>query len=165
MWPVGVQKASGYSKVVVFGCHLNRSNLHLACPMKCSKKWREKQTMRATTRKTCMPPWPVQVIVPNEVDWVKGKNEGLSHLNASLFINRQRDHLEDLLRSLTPERSKIGDAMLWAIDHADAADEIIDCITESLSILQTPSHKKVRLTPISRSPHIRSEMFRYLDCI
>jgi U2-associated protein SR140 len=57
--------------------------------------------------------------------------------------HKQRDHLEDLLRTLTPERIKIGDAMLWAIDHAEAADEIIDCITESLSILQTPAHKKV----------------------
>ncbi|CAF5075629.1 unnamed protein product, partial [Rotaria magnacalcarata] len=56
--------------------------------------------------------------------------------------HRQRDHFEDLLRNLTPERMKIGDAMIWAIDHAEAADEIIDCITESLSILQTPSHKK-----------------------
>jgi U2-associated protein SR140 len=54
--------------------------------------------------------------------------------------------LEDLLRTLTPERIKIGDAMLWAIDHAEAADEIIDCITESLSILQTPTHKKVTNT-------------------
>ena len=35
--------------------------------------------------------------------------------------------------------------MLWAIDHAEAADEIIDCITESLSILQTPTHKKVTI--------------------
>ncbi len=51
--------------------------------------------------------------------------------------------MEDLLRTLTPERTKIGDAMLWAIDHADAADEIIDCIAESLSILQTAPHKKV----------------------
>ncbi len=59
------------------------------------------------------------------------------------YLPRQRDHLEDLLRTLTPERIKIGDAMLWAIDHAEAADEIIDCITESLSILQTPAHKKV----------------------
>jgi U2-associated protein SR140 len=58
-------------------------------------------------------------------------------------VYRQRDHLEDLLRTLTPERTKIGDAMLWAIDHADAADEIIDCIAESLSILQTAPHKKV----------------------
>lgn len=56
---------------------------------------------------------------------------------------RQRDNFEDLLRNLTPERTKIGDVMFWAIDHAEAADEIIDCITESLSILQTPAHKKV----------------------
>ena len=60
-------------------------------------------------------------------------------------ISRQRDYLEDILRTLTPERTKIGDAMLWAIDHAEAADEIIDCITESLSILQTPNHKKVTI--------------------
>ena len=55
----------------------------------------------------------------------------------------QRDHLEDLLQTLTPERAKIGDAMVWAIDHAEAADEIIDCITESLSILQTEPFRKV----------------------
>jgi hypothetical protein len=59
------------------------------------------------------------------------------------LIFRQRDHLEDLLRTLTPERTKIGNAMLWAIDHAEAAEEIIDCITESLSILQTATYKKV----------------------
>ncbi|CAF3945557.1 unnamed protein product [Rotaria magnacalcarata] len=68
--------------------------------------------------------------------------------------HRQRDHFEDLLRNLTPERMKIGDAMIWAIDHAEAADEIIDCITESLSILQTPSHKKIsRLYLISDILH------------
>lgn len=51
--------------------------------------------------------------------------------------------MEDLLRQLTPERTKIGDTMLWAIDHAEAADEIIDCIADSLAVLQTPAHKKV----------------------
>jgi len=56
---------------------------------------------------------------------------------------KQRDHFEDLLRMLTPERTKIGEAMLWAIDHAEAADEIVDCITESLSIAQTAPPKKV----------------------
>ncbi len=62
---------------------------------------------------------------------------------SKFYLFRQREHLEDLLRTLTPERTKIGDAMLWAIDHAEAADEIMDCITESLSISQTPTHKKV----------------------
>ena len=56
----------------------------------------------------------------------------------------QRDRLEDMLRELSPERSKIGEAMVWCMDHADSAEEVVDCITESLSILQTPIPKKVR---------------------
>jgi len=58
-------------------------------------------------------------------------------------ILRQRDRLEDTLRNLTPERTKVGDAMVWCLDHADNSEEIVECITESLSILQTPIPKKV----------------------
>ena len=58
-------------------------------------------------------------------------------------MHRQRDRLEDMLRNLTPERTKVGDAMVWCLDHADNSEEIVDCITESLSILQTPIPKKV----------------------
>jgi len=54
----------------------------------------------------------------------------------------QRDRLEDLLRELTPERNKIGDAMVWCLEHAEAAEEIVECLAESLSILQTPIPKK-----------------------
>lgn len=56
----------------------------------------------------------------------------------------QRDRLEDMLRELTPERTKVGDAMVWCLDHAESAEEIVECITESLSILQTPIPKKVK---------------------
>jgi len=80
-------------------------------------------------------------------------------------VYRQRDHLEDLLRTLTPERTKIGDAMLWAIDHADAADEIIDCIAESLSILQTAPHKKVNTSKYPFPIITSSFYFRFLVCI
>jgi len=59
------------------------------------------------------------------------------------FVCRQRDRLEDMLRNLTPERTKIGDAMVWCLDHADNSEEVVECITESLSILQTPVPKKV----------------------
>lgn len=65
-----------------------------------------------------------------------------------MFINvfkSQRDRLEDMLRELTPERTKVGDAMVWCLDHAESAEEIVECITESLSILQTPIPKKVRI--------------------
>ncbi|KAG0422520.1 hypothetical protein HPB47_001663, partial [Ixodes persulcatus] len=66
----------------------------------------------------------------------------------------QRDKLEDMLRGLTPERPKIVEAMIYCIEHADAAEEIVDCITQSLSILETPLHKKVaRLYLISDILH------------
>lgn len=55
----------------------------------------------------------------------------------------QRDRLEDSLRDLTPDRTKIGTAMVWCLDHAEAAEEIVECIAESLSIIQTPLPKKV----------------------
>lgn len=56
---------------------------------------------------------------------------------------RQRDRLEDLIRHLTPERSKIGDCMVFCIEHADAADEICECIEESMSNTQTLISKKI----------------------
>ena len=66
--------------------------------------------------------------------------------------DRQRDHLEDILRSLLPDRSHrdpsflilmtlifrnaIAEAMVWCIEHADSGEEIVDCLAESLSILE-----------------------------
>jgi len=71
-----------------------------------------------------------------------------------MLSDAQREKLEDILRNLTPDRNKINDAMIYCIDHADAAEEIVDCITESLSILETPLHKKIaRLYLISDILH------------
>ncbi len=36
----------------------------------------------------------------------------------------QRDKLEDLLRTVTTDRKKIGELMVWCLDHADFADEV-----------------------------------------
>lgn len=47
------------------------------------------------------------------------------------------------MRHLTPDRSKIADAMIFCIEHADAADEISECISESLSNTTTMIHKKI----------------------
>ncbi|XP_078694249.1 U2 snRNP-associated SURP motif-containing protein-like isoform X4 [Branchiostoma floridae x Branchiostoma belcheri] len=57
--------------------------------------------------------------------------------------DNDRDKLEDLLRGLNPERPKVAEAMLFCLDHADAAEEVVECIAESLSILQTPLPKKI----------------------
>ncbi|XP_028833766.1 U2 snRNP-associated SURP motif-containing protein isoform X2 [Denticeps clupeoides] len=55
----------------------------------------------------------------------------------------ERDKLEEMLRSLAPRKGDIAAAMLFCLDHADAAEEIVECITESLSILKTPLPKKI----------------------
>lgn len=49
-----------------------------------------------------------------------------------------------MLRGLTPRRGDIAEAMLFCLSHAEAAEEIVECITESLSILKTPLPKKAR---------------------
>ncbi|XP_071085782.1 U2 snRNP-associated SURP motif-containing protein-like [Haliotis cracherodii] len=59
------------------------------------------------------------------------------------LTDSQRDRLEDMLRELSPERQKIADAMVWCLDHAESAEEVVECIAESLSILQTPLPKKI----------------------
>ncbi|XP_073256675.1 U2 snRNP-associated SURP motif-containing protein-like [Porites lutea] len=57
--------------------------------------------------------------------------------------NRQRDNLEDMLRDLTPERIKIAKCMVFCVKNADCAEEVVECIAESLSILETPLQVKV----------------------
>lgn len=60
-----------------------------------------------------------------------------------MLSDSQRDRLESLLRNLTPERKKIAEAMVYCLDHADAAEEVAECITESLTLSETPLHKKI----------------------
>ncbi|KAL7849327.1 hypothetical protein SRHO_G00209500 [Serrasalmus rhombeus] len=57
--------------------------------------------------------------------------------------DEERDKLEEVLRGLTPRRSDVAEAMLFCLTHADAAEEIVECIAESLSILKTPLPKKI----------------------
>lgn len=55
----------------------------------------------------------------------------------------ERIQLEDTLRNLLPDKNSIGDAMVWCVEHAECAKEIVQCIYESLCIKMTPLHKKV----------------------
>ncbi|XP_031427922.1 U2 snRNP-associated SURP motif-containing protein isoform X2 [Clupea harengus] len=54
-----------------------------------------------------------------------------------------REQLESLLQKLTPRRDEVGDAMLFCLEKAEAAEEVVACISESLSLIQTPLQKKV----------------------
>ncbi|XP_045496608.1 U2 snRNP-associated SURP motif-containing protein isoform X2 [Colias croceus] len=57
--------------------------------------------------------------------------------------NNQRDRLEDIIRHLTPTRTSVGEAMAWCLEHAEAAGEVAQCLTESLSGDKTPAHKRI----------------------
>lgn len=57
--------------------------------------------------------------------------------------DEERDKLEELLRGLTPRKSDIAGGMFFCLTRADAAEEIVECIAESLSILKTPLPKKI----------------------
>uniref|UniRef100_A0A8D8T8E1 U2 snRNP-associated SURP motif-containing protein n=1 Tax=Cacopsylla melanoneura TaxID=428564 RepID=A0A8D8T8E1_9HEMI len=69
--------------------------------------------------------------------------EELESKTKGTLSNSQRARLEDFLRNLTPERVKIAEAMVFCMEHSDAAEEICECIMESLSNETTLLHKKI----------------------
>lgn len=80
-------------------------------------------------------------------------SELLVHFSPLFYLCRERDKLEEMLRGLTPRRGDIAEAMLFCLNHAEAAEEIVECITESLSILKTPLPKKARCNTQKKHPH------------
>lgn len=69
--------------------------------------------------------------------------EDLLEPNKGALSVAQRDRLEEIIHRLTPERTKVVDAMIFCIEHADAAEEIAECICESLTNPTTLPHKKI----------------------
>ena len=77
--------------------------------------------------------------------------------------DKQRDELEEMLRSLVPDRSvqgeehqpslsvcrnAIAEAMVWCIEHADSGEEIVECLAESLSILEVSRAARTDTSPL-----------------
>ena len=58
------------------------------------------------------------------------------------LTSRERDELEDILRELSMERKSTYPAMVFCIDHSVSGEEVVECVTESLTILETPLNKK-----------------------
>ncbi|CAE6095116.1 unnamed protein product [Arabidopsis arenosa] len=70
------------------------------------------------------------------------------------LTDSQRDEFEDMLRALTLERSQIKEAMGFALDNADAAGEVVEVLTESLTLKETSIPTKVaRLMLVSDILH------------
>ncbi|KAJ6956809.1 protein RRC1-like [Populus alba x Populus x berolinensis] len=66
----------------------------------------------------------------------------------------QRDEFEDMLRALTLERSQIKDAMGFSLDNADAAGEVVEVLTESLTLKETPIPTKLQDSCLSLTSFI-----------
>uniref|UniRef100_A0A8B9KL92 U2 snRNP-associated SURP motif-containing protein n=1 Tax=Astyanax mexicanus TaxID=7994 RepID=A0A8B9KL92_ASTMX len=80
---------------------------------------------------------------PEEEEGEEEEEEDEEGSKKGSLKDEERDKLEETLRGLTPRRGDIAEAMLFCLTHADAAEEIVECITESLSILKTPLPKKI----------------------
>ncbi|KFB37755.1 AGAP005006-PA-like protein [Anopheles sinensis] len=114
--------------------------------------WRTKEFRMFKNGSIWKPP-PINFYTQGMPDELLADEEGIETNKGNLSL-AQRDRLEDLIRHLTPERQKIADAMIFCIEHADAAEEICECITEALSSNETLVKKKVaRLYLISDILH------------
>uniref|UniRef100_A0A669EH17 Zgc:163098 n=1 Tax=Oreochromis niloticus TaxID=8128 RepID=A0A669EH17_ORENI len=56
---------------------------------------------------------------------------------------RAEQRLEMLLKELTPGREDIANAMMFCLDRADAAEEVVGHVSDSFSSLQTSLQKKI----------------------
>ena len=56
----------------------------------------------------------------------------------------QRDRFEDLLRGLSAERRDIRTAMVFALDNAECAAEVVEILTDALTLKETPIPTKAR---------------------
>ncbi|XP_037550013.1 U2 snRNP-associated SURP motif-containing protein [Nematolebias whitei] len=104
-------------------------------------KWRTDDFRMFKNGSLWRPP-PLNLYVHGSCDDEEGEEEEEANKKGCLK-EEERDKLEEMLRGLTPRRGDIAEAMLFCLNHADAAEEIVECITESLSILKTALPKKI----------------------
>jgi len=74
---------------------------------------------------------------------VKAANMTAVADNYLRLTDSDMDDFEDVLRTLTLERCDIEDGMSFALDHADAARDVVDILTEALTLSETPVPMKV----------------------
>eukprot|EP00854_Cymbomonas_tetramitiformis_P014233 gene14233-16837_t len=60
-----------------------------------------------------------------------------------MLTDDEADEFENLLRRLSMERNSIKEGMAFALDHADASSDIVETLTEALTLSETPISTKV----------------------
>ena len=86
--------------------------------------------------------WRPPPLQPIDFSSVRKNIPEIDVVKEGCLSSRERDELEDILRELSMERKSISPAMVFCIDHSEAWEEVVECVTESLTILESPLHKK-----------------------
>ncbi|CAL9229878.1 unnamed protein product [Arabidopsis halleri] len=117
------------------------------------QRWRtEPYIMIAGSGRWIPPPLPATRSPESTSTYAAGK--GRRTEAEQTLTDSQRDEFEDMLRALTLERSQIKEAMGFALDNADAAGEVVEVLTESLTLKETSIPTKVaRLMLVSDILH------------
>ncbi|XP_051910047.1 U2 snRNP-associated SURP motif-containing protein isoform X1 [Hippocampus zosterae] len=105
-------------------------------------KWRTDDFRMFKNGSLWRPP-PLNPYLHGPYDEGEDEDEEEDSLKKGCLKEDERDKLEEMLRGLTPRRGDVAEAMLFCLTHAEAAEEIVECVTESLSILKTPLPKKI----------------------
>ncbi|ERN19817.1 hypothetical protein AMTR_s00064p00173090 [Amborella trichopoda] len=122
------------------------------------QRWRTEPFIMITGSGRWIPP-PLPISKSPELEKESGTTFAAAGRSRRVELERtltdpQRDQFEDMLRALTLERSQIKEAMGFALDNADAAGEVVEVLTESLTLKETLIPTKVaRLMLVSDILH------------
>eukprot|EP00250_Pteridium_aquilinum_P005238 c15365_g1_i1 orf=672-3917(-) len=124
------------------------------------QRWRTEPFIMITgSGRWIPPPLPQQAFVnspehekASSTTFAAGRGRRVDQERA--LTDSQRDEFEDMLRALTLERKLIKEAMGFALDNAEAAGEVVEVLTESLTLKETVIPTKVaRLMLVSDILH------------
>ncbi|XP_054621139.1 U2 snRNP-associated SURP motif-containing protein isoform X3 [Dunckerocampus dactyliophorus] len=105
-------------------------------------KWRTDDFRMFKNGSLWRPP-PLNPYLHGPYDDDEEEDEDDESIKKGCLKEDERDKLEEMLRALSPRRGDVAEAMLFCLNHAEAAEEIVECVAESLSILKTPLPKKI----------------------
>lgn len=102
--------------------------------------WRKDPFVMVSGGSEWIPP-PLPTAQPRESE---DQRSGAAQAGSGeLLTDDQLDEFEQMLRTLTVARSQIAAAMAFALDHAHAASEFVQILTEALTLTETPLPTKV----------------------
>ena len=114
-------------------------------------KWR----VFSLTNGDTLEAWATETFVMNDARWIPpnpkrrpvytGKESDASKepTDPDSLKPGDREDFEELLQTLTLERSDIQEGMMFALEHADSAKEVANILTDALTLSDTPVTMKV----------------------